>query len=107
LYVIGLNNKGVSDEIKDKLFDVLNNFDINFDLYENNYDEAFLMQLYKIVKYMTNNYIFVIEKQLYYVDNYENIEQQHFNKLQKIIKEKNYDWINRINIKKIDEKDNL
>jgi 23S rRNA U2552 (ribose-2'-O)-methylase RlmE/FtsJ len=107
-YVIGKGFRGITNELKDKLIIAVDNYDKEFDLFKKQgYTEDFMHQLLQIIRVLSDNYIFQIERQLYYVDNYESIDKKHFEIINKYVIEKNDDWIEQFNIQKIQTNDRL
>jgi hypothetical protein len=106
-YLVGKNYKKCNQQILDKYFDILNNFDISKDIYDNKYPATFIHQVENIMSTLCDNYVKNFDRQLYYVDNYKYISEQHLNLVSDMIKEKNYDWINEMNLKPVNTKDRL
>ena len=105
-YIIGKNYKGIPDELRNKMFDILKDYDKNKGLYDK-YPEEFILNLKKILVKMSDNYMFNIERQLYYVDNHKNIPDEHYNTLNKYIHYKNVDWADYYEIERISFEDRL
>lgn len=106
-YIIGKNYFGSKEELLKKLFKILENFSLDSDISNGKYKKSFSVQLLKSMKILSNNYIYSIERQLYYVDNIEIINKEYLDKINKFILKKNMEWANRNKLKKINEKDKL
>jgi len=108
-YVVCQDYQGTKQTHLDAMFDNLRrkNFDRNFDLFDGKYPADFQYQLRKGLRLLVDRYIFNIERQLYYVDNIKKIETTHLKKIQKVIMDKNEEWIHKFRIKKIDRDDLL
>lgn len=105
-YIVCMGYKGISVELKKKLKDILNNFDPNNSLYET-YPEDFLNQHVKIMNQFTSNYIFNFQRQLFYVDYYESLSEEHIKLVKKYIEKKNNDWIQKYKLTVIATKERL
>lgn len=90
-YIIGKNYTGIKDDMMNFLFETLDNYDENVEL-NKKYTEEFMVQLENALGKLTDNFTFGIDRQLYYVDNFENIEECYINKIDDYIMEKNKDW---------------
>lgn len=104
-YVIGQNYKRLGDDELNKLLNIVNNYDKK-KIYRK-YPDSFLSQLQKIYSILVDNYIFSIERKLFYVDNYKKISDKHFDNMDRIMNEKSNDWIKINKIKPIDKLDLL
>lgn len=96
-YIIGIGYKLVDNKTLDKMFKLLDNFDYNKSLF-NSYPEHFLSQYESFIGKIVNNYIFNIERKIFYVDNYDKIDKMHLNKIKFYITERNKDWIEKHNL---------
>lgn len=106
-YIVCKGYVGVIDELKKKLFSVLNDFDLNTDIYSNEYPQSFIYQLNNVLTKLVNNYLFNFNRQLYYVDNYDIINKKHLEEVHEIIRERNISWCRKMNLKPIDTADRL
>ena len=88
----------------------LNNFDkqtkkektnIN-DLFNDLYPEAFVRQITEISNRLSENYCYTIERNIYYLDNYEHITPQFAKMLKDYYNEKNHDWIDKYKPKRME-----
>jgi hypothetical protein len=80
------------------LLRLLKNYDDNTigkTLFKNKYSTGFKHQLYNVIKLFTQNYIFNINRQLYYLDNKEYIPNEHYHTIEKIFQKKNKEWANK------------
>jgi len=71
------------------------------------YPTSFVHQLSKAINDITNNWIFYIKRQFYYLDNKDYISKKHYQTIKKYIHLKNIDWIKKFKIKKNNENDML
>lgn len=109
-YIIGKHYKGIKKKLSDKLFELLNKkiyFDNNIHLEKDLYRSNFIKQLEEIFNKLYNNYIFNIDRQLYYIDNYKYMTEKQIKLVNELIKEKNKDLIRNFNLKKINIKNTL
>lgn len=106
-YMIGKGYKGIEPKMEQKLFDILNNFTFNVDLYDNVYNEDFIFQLEYVLQKIFDNYKFTFHRQLFYVDNMNYINDRYLKKIKGAIKNKNYAWIKRMHLKQINRNDVL
>lgn len=106
-YLIGRGYKGIKPDVEKRLFEILNNFDPNIDLYDNKYPEYFIYQLEYILKKLFENYKLTFDRELFYVDNIKYITSNYMTKIKDGIKYKNNDWIKRMHIKQINRNDVL
>ena len=106
-YIIGKNYKGIDNKMMELLFKMLDNYKDDIEL-NKKYSEEFIIQLEKGLDILTSNFTFSIDRQLYYVDNYEYLKKCgnkcHFDKMDQYIIEKNKDWMKFFNLSKIDKK---
>ena len=96
-YLVCLNYKGISDKTMKLLLKLLKNYNTETkdkSIFEKDYSESFKHQIFNIIKKFTQNYIFNINKQLYYFDNKKFIPKEHFQEINKIFMKKNKDWVN-------------
>lgn len=96
-YIFGKKYKGIDKKMEDKLFDILDNFDANINLFPD-YPIDFMYQLENILTKLIDNYNFNFKRQLFYVDHYEYIDEKHKKYIQEAIIEKNELWIKKMDI---------
>ena len=82
------------------LFKTIDNYDENIDMFEK-YSEEFMIQLESALSKLTDIFTFGIDRQLYYVDNYEYIERCYLENIDEYIFEKNKDWFKKFKPLKI------
>ncbi len=97
-YIVGKKYKGIDKKIEDKLFDILDNFDPNINLY-NDYPMDFIYQLENVLTKLFDNYKFNFQRQLFYVDHYDYIDEKHKKYIQEAINEKNDIWMDKMKLK--------
>jgi len=100
-YLVGRGYKGIDSKMEKRLFEILNNFDPNIDLYDNKYPEYFIYQLEYILRKLYENYKLTFDRELFYVDNIKYITDNYMTKIKDGIKYKNNDWIKRMHLKQI------
>lgn len=105
-YIIGKNYTPISEITKKQLFDSLRNYNKNHSIIKK-FPKPFIFDLRKVLSELSENYMFNIERQLYYVDNHESIESSHFEELANIIHEKNVEWCSEYDIERINDTDRL
>jgi hypothetical protein len=96
-YIIGKGYLGTDSRILDKFFDVLKNFNAmaKADLFGDKYPEAFVRQFVEISNYMADNYIYTIERNIYYLDNFEKMTPDFLKLMKDYYDEKNQDWLDK------------
>ncbi len=105
-YIICKGYKGVDETILNKLFTNIDNFSMDFSLY-NEYEQSFMKQLTYVIKKIYDVKQNTFNRQLYYVDNYKYIDKEHLDLVKKLIEHKNNEWIKRMQIEKIKINDRL
>jgi len=65
------------------------------DLFQDTYPEEFVAQVLAISEKLATNYVYSIERIIYYVDNNDAIGSHYTRHIDKYIKEKNEDWLDR------------
>jgi hypothetical protein len=110
-YIIARKNIGLKDEVKDILLNILDQindkFDDSIDYYDGLYPEPFIRQVSIFNNDISNNYANTIEKQIYYMEKDNILEDKFKNMANDVIKEKNNDWIRKYKLVSIDKKHNL
>ena len=110
-YIIARKNIGMKDEVKDILLNILDQindkFDDSIDYYDGLYPEPFVRQVSIFNNDISNNYANTIEKQIYYMEKDNILEDTFKNMANDVIKEKNNDWIRKYKLVSIDKKHNL
>lgn len=107
-YFIGIGYNPIDKIQLDKMFKLLKEFDkdsLSECICQTKYPKSFNHQIYNGIKKLTNNFMFNIERQFYYVDNAKYIPKAHVENLKKYIARKNEDWIERYKFKKLTDKD--
>ena len=93
-YLIGLNYKGINQNLLDKLIDFLQNYKLVG--FITSMPNTFTLQVDKAQNELIENMNKFIKKQIYFCDNYENIKEEDWGLLKKAIREKLKDWFNDI-----------
>ncbi len=94
-YIIGKNYT------PSKMINQLMNMKIdeNTNLFPKGFPEEFVHQLVAATEKIVNNFVFHIDRQLYYVDNVDLIPKEHFDLVKKYLYKKNIDWIKQFKFK--------
>jgi hypothetical protein len=71
-------------------------------LFDDKYPEAFVSQFVDISNHLADNYIYAIERNIYYLDNFENMTPQFMKLMKDYYDEKNQDWIDKYNPKRME-----
>jgi hypothetical protein len=98
-YIIGKGYLGTEPAILDRFFDVLKHFKEGeeIDLFGDEYPEAFVRQMVQASTELADNFVYTIERQIYFVDNEEMITPDFIKLLKTYYDEKNKDWIDKYN----------
>jgi 23S rRNA U2552 (ribose-2'-O)-methylase RlmE/FtsJ len=96
-YIIGKGYMGTEPKILEKFFNVLQNFKENhkIDLFQDKYPEAFVSQFVQVSNYLADNYIYTIERNIYYLDNFDKLTPQFLKLMKDYYNEKNQDWLDK------------
>ena len=96
-YIIGKSYLGTDKRILSTFFEVLKNFKdgSNIDLMNDTYPEPFVRQFINISNILAENYVYTIERNIYYLDNYETLTPEFFKLMRDYYYEKNHDWIEK------------
>lgn len=105
-YIIAKGYQGIDKKTEDTLFKTIDNYGDNIDLF-GKYSEEFMIQLESGLSQLTNIFTFGIDRQLYYVDNYEYIEKCFMEKIDEYIFEKNKDWYKKFKPLKMKKKNKI
>ena len=99
-YLIGLDFIPLDDDVITYIMQFIQNEDNQFefklfDIFHDYYPESFAIQLSQFNSNLVSKIVSIIDKQMFYVNNYKNIDK-HYKKLIPIyLKEKNIEWISR------------
>lgn len=77
------------------------------DYYDGLYPEPFIRQVSIFNNDISTNYANTIEKQIYYMEKDDILDDKFKNMANDVIKEKNNDWIRKYKLVSIDKKHNL
>lgn len=94
-YLIALNYKGISDSLDKKILRLLSNYNndtLEKRIFKNDYENSFKHQILNVFKLFTENYVFNIDRQIYYLDNKKYIPNEHYQTIEKIFLKKNKEW---------------
>ena len=97
-YIIGINYTPIKETYLMKMKNILNKYDnkrLDEKIIKEKYQVDFIYKLYNSFELFINNYIYNINKQLYYLDNAKYIPKEHFSELKKINNRNNEIWVNR------------
>jgi cap2 methyltransferase len=103
-YIIGKGYLGTEDKILDKFFNILENFKVmeKTDLFDDMYPEEFVRQFVDISNHMADNYIYTIERNIYYLDNFEKMTPDFLKLMKDYYNEKNQDWLEKYKPRRIE-----
>lgn len=96
-YIIGKGYNPVSYEMKEKLIEFHNKFNIKKSLIID-FPKNFIYQLVDILEKLTNNWIFHIDRQLYYVDNFKYLNEEDVTLIRQYIDNRNKEWVKRFSL---------
>ncbi len=71
-------------------------------LFHDRYPESFVRQFTAISQQLADNYCYTIERNIYYLDNYEHITKEFAKMMRDYYDEKNQDWIDKYKPKRIE-----
>ena len=103
-YIVGKGYLGIDSHILENFFNELKNFKEGeeIDLFNDMYPESFVRQFIKASKDLSDNYVYTIERQIYFIDNKDALPKE-FNKLfYDYYNEKNEDWIRKYKPMRLD-----
>ena len=115
-YIIAKDYIGTASPVIDKLLDIIYRWSRlessgykaswleELDLFRDTYPEEFVAQALAISEKLTTNYVNSIERIIYYVDNNESLGSHYTRHIDKYIKEKNEDWLDRYRPRKLENK---
>lgn len=100
--------KDYQDVLTDEEFKIIEDFVNNFDKNKEITDltkvpDELKAQIYGATKKIVDRHIFFIKRGIYYVNNYDEIEREHYDKIKLRVNEKNEEWIARFNVKYIED----
>ena len=104
-YIIGKGYLGTDSHIIEKLFDELKKFKEGeeADLFADTYPEIFVRQMVQASTILADNFVYTIERQIYFVDNSDVITPDFIKLFYNYYNEKNKDWIDKYNVRQIDK----
>jgi hypothetical protein len=73
-------------------------------LFRDSYPEEFVAQVLAISEKLASNYVNSIERIIYYVDNNDALGNEYMRHIDKYIKEKNEDWLDRYRPRKLENR---
>ena len=100
-YIVGKGYLGTEPTLLDKFFDILKKFkeggdrDNEIDLYNDMYPEAFVRQIIQASTILADNFVYTIERQIYFVDNKDAMPKEFIKLFYDYYNEKNEDWIRK------------
>ena len=109
IYIIMKNYINI---LEDKDYKIISKFIEEFDMDKEILDldkitEKIKANIYEVFKKLINRNIFYIKRNIYYLDNFKNISLEEFKIIKEEINRRNIDWIEKFNIKEIENKDKL
>jgi hypothetical protein len=108
-YIVGKGYLGTEISIIDKFFDELKKFKEGeeVDLYNDIYPDPFIKQMIKASTSLADNFVYTIERQIYFVDNKDTMPTEFTKIFYNYYNEKNEDWIRKYKPLRLDKKFNL
>ena len=105
-YIVGKGYLGTETILLDKFFDVLKKFKEGeeIDLYNDMYPEAFVRQMIQVSTILSDNFVYTIERQIYFVDNKDTMPKEFIKLFYDYYNEKNEDWIRKYKPMRLDKK---
>lgn len=94
-YIICLNRKKRDEMVNQEMFEAISNFDQERSFYES-YPTAFVSQMERVMNDLADNFIFEIERVVYYFDHYDELGVKDQNLIKKYIQKKNDDWLEMV-----------
>lgn len=96
-YIIGKGYNPITEDMKLKLTEFHENFstEIPFIL---DFPKNFIYQLVDVFEKLADNWIFHIDRQLYYSDNFNNLDEEDIILIRKYIDNRNKEWVKRFNL---------
>lgn len=103
-YIVGKGYLGTAPEILEVFYKELIDYreDSQKDLFNDKYPEAFVRQFVAVSQQLADNYCYTIERNIYYLDNYEHITPEFRKLARDYYDEKNHDWLDRYQPKRIE-----
>ena len=108
-YIVGKGYLGTEISIIDKFFDELKKFKEGeeIDLYNDMYPDPFIKQIIKASTILADNFVYTIERQIYFVDNKDAMPKEFTKLFYNYYNEKNDDWVRRYKPLRLDNKFSL
>ena len=104
-YVVGKGYLGTTPAILEAFYSELKDYkegSTSSDLFKDKYPEAFVRQFVSISRQLADNYCYTIERNIYYLDNYEHITAEFSKMARDYYDEKNLDWLDKYKPKRIE-----
>jgi hypothetical protein len=96
-YLIGFNYQGMPKTEFPRYWKELENFTKETRLFDE-YPQSFILQVTKAMQELVNNFAFTIQRIVYYMDHYEEIEPTDVELIKKYIQKKNEQWLERVGL---------
>jgi hypothetical protein len=98
-YIVGFDFKKTETHQKmlTEMIESVNHFDPNKH-YFRNYQTSFVYQMEKAIELVSNNFIFEIERVIYYFDHYEELKEEKKEMIKTYIDKKNTDWLKHVGL---------
>jgi hypothetical protein len=93
-YLVGINFRDDNRKKLDEMFDFIKEFDESKDLF-GTYPTDFVKQTDEIMEKIAENFLFEIERIVYYFDNYDNLGLSGQNEIKHYIDKKNDEWLEK------------
>jgi hypothetical protein len=103
-YIIGKGYLGTQPKILEVFYNELKVYKEGSaqDLFKDRYPEAFVRQFVAISRQLADNYCYTIERNIYYLDNYEHITPEFARMAKDYYDEKNQDWLDKYKPRRIE-----
>lgn len=99
-YLIGKNLSPIIAEVFGRVFPIIENPNHHFDYNSGYYPEVFVGQIEYINNVLVDKYIYALNKQLFYFDNYNLLDRKYIIKIRAFVNEKTIEWIKKHKIKR-------
>ena len=97
-YIIGKGFKGVAPHVLKPYFDILERYDIggkSHDVLRDKYPQAFVSQFLQVSNELADKFVYTIERNIYYLDNFDKLTPEFMKLMKTYYDEKNHDWIQK------------
>jgi 23S rRNA U2552 (ribose-2'-O)-methylase RlmE/FtsJ len=96
-YIVGIGYKPIDKGTVREMMDSIPKFDKSKDFFET-YPTSFMFQMEKAMTELAENFVFEIERIIFYFDNYDELGVTNQNQIKKYIDKKNDDWLEKVGL---------